>query len=237
MTLKMRAKVGQEMMDIEISDAGELSFPGRGEQLEYETAFAAMGGEKSPALMWLSVWPAAPAELICSDLVDIGDSYLARHNIVLLAADWVEHVLWIYEELTKNDFRPRDAVEAAVDFAEGRIDEDTLDEALESTSEAKDEAVEVIAVHIAGAARSAAVAARRFVRNSNMVPSTLDAAASAIVAAGLWAVRDMDENDPDEDRVKMDARTAEASWQARHFVHVMKNIQDGRPWPKIEETP
>ena len=34
MTLKMRVKVGKEMMDIEISDAGELSFPGQEEQLD-----------------------------------------------------------------------------------------------------------------------------------------------------------------------------------------------------------
>jgi hypothetical protein len=237
MTLKMRVKVGKEMMDIEISDAGELSFPGQEEQLEYEIAYTAMGGTKTAALMWLSVWPAAPAEIICADLLDTGNSYLDRYRMVLLGADWVEHVLRIYEEHNKGDSRPRYAVEAAVRYIDGLIDEDGLYEAHDAASMAYDEAVGISELHAASAACSAPRAAKSLLWGSDPSIYVFDGASSAIVAAGLWAVRDMDENDPDEDRVKMDARTAEASWQARHFVHVMKNLRDGKPWPKIEETP
>ena len=162
---------------------------------------------------------------------------MARYNMVLLAADWAEHVLGIYEEQNKNDFRPRDAVEAAVRYIDGLIKEDDLDEAHDAASMAYDEAVGISELHAASAACSAPRAARSLMRGSDPTATVLDVAASAIVAAGLWAVRDRDMDKDEDDDTKLLARGTEASWQARHFVHVMKNLRDGKKWPKIEETP
>ncbi len=44
----------------------------------------------------------------------------------LVWADWAEHVLHIFEKEHPNDTRPRDAIQAARDFAEGKISREEL---------------------------------------------------------------------------------------------------------------
>ena len=53
-----------------------------------------------------------------------------RDKIVLFTADVAERVLPIYEKQHPNDFRPRQAIQAARDFIDEKIDKKTLDAAV-----------------------------------------------------------------------------------------------------------
>ena len=57
-------------------------------------------------------------------------------DLRLYAADVAESVLHIYEKENPNDNRPRLAIKAARDFANGLIDEDTLAAASDAASDA-----------------------------------------------------------------------------------------------------
>ena len=51
---------------------------------------------------------------------------LTEQEARLIAADFAEHVLWIFEEDYPDDHRPRQAIEAAREFARGEIKEKHL---------------------------------------------------------------------------------------------------------------
>jgi hypothetical protein len=76
----------------------------------------------------------------------------------LFAADCAERVLYLYEQEYPNDDRPRAAIQAARDFAEGRIDQAALDAARVAASAAERDAAWDAAWT---AARAAAWAAAR----------------------------------------------------------------------------
>lgn len=77
----------------------------------------------------------------------------------LIAADCAEAVLPIYETRYPDDLRPRAAIEAARDYAEGRIDDATLNAARDATLNAARAATTATAESTAESAAAAAWAA------------------------------------------------------------------------------
>ena len=64
--------------------------------------------------------------------------------------------------------------------------------------------------------------------------------AAAWLAWVKWAVNLLDEEEGSHEAgesARQEGKQGEVSWQVRHFVHVMECLQDGKAWPKIEETP
>ena len=82
MSARFTAVFEGETFDIEITSDGELLLPGYEEQLEYEIAYAAMGGEKTLAIVLLARWESSPAEIMCHAI------NLPREVLIGLAADW-----------------------------------------------------------------------------------------------------------------------------------------------------
>jgi len=91
-------------------------------------------------------------------------------EIRLMAADFAESVLYIYEKVHPQDLRPRKAIQAACDYANGFIDSDALDAARAAARDAASAAASAAAraaasdaawVAACNAARDAAWAAAR----------------------------------------------------------------------------
>jgi hypothetical protein len=157
----------------------------------------------------------------------------------LLAADWAEHVLPIFEHAQQKDKRPRRAIEAARDFVAGKIDRTDLEEAKWAAEAAAEENAASAASWAAGAAAEASeAAAGAWAASSSSAGAAKEAAGAASREASReasrqasWAAR------WSGSAMVMDGAVAERAWQVRHFVHVMECIRDDKKWPKIEETP
>lgn len=96
-------------------------------------------------------------------------------DIRLLAADYAERVLYIFEREYPEDERPRHLIQATRDFANGLITKDQLD-----TFKA---AAKVANWAVNDAAKAAAMAAVRLVAKGNT-----EAATWAVARAATWAV-------------------------------------------------
>lgn len=194
-----------EKVEVEISGDGKLTIVDH--DIEYDIAFVAMGGEKTPAVRLMDIWLKNPADVICYNLG------LEDNTLMLLAADWAEHVLPIFEKVRLKDKRPRLAIEATRDFVSGKITAAQLDKAhQEAIHAAVKMAEEWPGTGAVAAAWSAAYAAWA-------------AAAWAWNKAADWARRST-ATDPH----------LEQAWQVRRFVHVMECLQAGKPWPPLEAT-
>jgi len=126
-----------------------------------------------------------------------------NHNIIYrhIAADFAESVLHIYESDYPNDNRPRLAIQAARDYANGKIDDDAWGAARGAARDAAWDAD-------SDAARAAAWAARAAARDyaSDAAVAARDAAWAA--RAATWA----DARDAANDAAR--AATRAAAWAA-----------------------
>ena len=132
--------------------------------------------------------------------IDLGDALWGLRCTIedsekfsrLLAADFAEHVLPIFEKEYPNDDRPRRAIQAARDYAEGKIDIYQLDDAAEAAWEAAFEAQRA-APDAAWAAEAVGWAAD----------------ARGVAAEDVWPAASA--------AVEASAEAAEREWQRGHF--------------------
>ena len=91
-----------------------------------------------------------------------------NRDIRLLMCDWAESVLHIFEEHYPDDNRPRLAIKAARDYANGLIDDDAMATAMDAARDAAWAAMDAArdAAWAAWAARDAAMAARYAARDA-----------------------------------------------------------------------
>jgi hypothetical protein len=203
-----------QSFEVEITRDGEMVFCDP--DTEYEIAFAAMGGDKTPAVKLLDLWRDSPIDGIFKCLG------LDKNTMVLLAADWAEHVLPIFERKYNKDKRPRKSIKAVRDFVAGKIGADDLHEACDAAwaaAEAAAKAAAVAALAAAAVAEAAAVAA--------VAAVAAEAAADAADAAAY---------DRSEDHISPEwqqAYDAERAWQVRRFVDVMTALRAGKKWPRM----
>lgn len=137
--------------EAEIIPDGDLVFVDG--DIEYEIAFVAMGGDETPATKLLKAWRKDPIDVICNNLG------LEDDTLRLLAADWAEHVLPIFEHKYPEDHQPRLAIEATRDFVAGKITAAQLGKAREAAGAAA--AARAAAAGAAYRARQAATAPAR----------------------------------------------------------------------------
>jgi len=203
MTARFTATFKSEQFDVETTPDGELLFCDR--DVTYDQAMVVFGGTATPAMELLDAWQDDPIAIICESLG------LDEGTLRLLAADWAEHVLPLFEKAYPGDKRPRQAIRAARDFVAGKITAKQLARAQAAAAWA----ARAAAWEAAGAAAQEAAWAAAW------------AAAGMAARAAAWAAgaaaRDA-------------AREAERSWQIRHCVRVMERLQAGKKWPKIKGT-
>jgi hypothetical protein len=115
-----------------------------------------------------------------------------ENKVRLFAADIAERVLHIFEEKRPDDDRPRKAIQAARDFANGKIDEDACKAASEAAYSAS---------YVTRAARAAARAATW---SASYVTRAADAATwSARAASNAHATRAVHVASETEEQIKL----------------------------------
>jgi hypothetical protein len=209
----------------EISRDGELTLPGYEEQLEYEEAFAAMGGTESTAQRLDRLWQSPYGQTKAMKEI-LG---LKRKTLRRLAADWVAHVADAYEEAMPM---PSDGAvfRAALLQLYRSIEHDIKN--------GKDQAL-FKAQHLIG---NMDLAVR------NMGSSAAHMAHDALFQAAEWKIslgtvrgsammaRAYSVALDDAELAWDEAHIAEADWQLRRFHDVMAALQQKRPWPPLEAT-
>jgi hypothetical protein len=128
----------------------------------------------------------------------------------LFAADCAEHVLGLYESKYPNDTRPRNAIQAARDFANGRI---SLDELNAAAYAAYANAAAAYAANAANAA--AAYAAYAAAAAANTANAAYAAAANAANAAAANAANVAY-------AANAAAANAEREWQLERLTHYLE---------------
>ena len=221
MSARFKATFNEEPFEVEISSNGELSFPGYDEHLEYEIAYAAMGGHKTTAMYLLELWIEEPIEAICTNI------HLERNTLALIAIDWAEHVLPLFEREYPEDKNPHMMVAASRKFVSGKISKSAFEVDKQMVRKSVDRAwrdsglrkAETVAWSVARSAELTADVARNI---DGSAETTAWAASMAAAKAAGASTTGFDQ---------------ERAWQVRHFVHVMECLQAGKNRPKTKETP
>lgn len=141
---------------------------------------------------------------------------IVARELRLFAADCAERVLYIFERERPDDKRPRLAIEAARDFANGKIETAALAFA-ETAARAAASAIAFSGMAPASAARAAEGA-------------TASAAERAAAWAGGWAAASAATlaaaRDPARFAEGMAAGAAERKWQRDHFNEMFQHLFD-----------
>jgi hypothetical protein len=150
--------------------------------------------------------------------------------LIEFACRCAEHVLVNYEKLYPDDKRPREAIEAARAYAEGRGSAAEAAEAAARAAEAAWAAAEAAAWATAEAAEAAARAAEAAraaawaaaeaaawatAEDAEAAAWVAEAAAWAAAAAAAWATAE------DAEAARAAARAAEQEWQKQTFLELL----------------
>lgn len=241
---------------VAISSNGGMSFPGYEDRLEYEIAFAAMGGNKSAMMTILYEWLDNPINCILSQ-----DYFLSLQDGALLATDFAEHLLYMFEESKHKDKSVRTlidkiryVVQNGPEYCRIVVEDANHIKGLTEDYELfgrfhrfgmEDPAwvsmamsVKMLAQYVAVMLYSDTMVPKQFrhvtVNSVKLLHDALGQYVSPDVLLKSGGVRKGTKSK--KNRVMVDkAGRAEEAWQVRHFVRVMENLQTGKPWPKIGE--
>jgi len=209
---------------VEITREGQIFFPNY--NIEYDLAMAEFGEPETVAIRIYNRWNKHPTDPILN-MLDI-----EIKTIVLIAADWAEHVLPIFEKEHPNDPRPRNAIQAARHFLDlddeiGKIE---LIDLRESAMRAREDSATAAADAALAAAEAAdtALEAKKVAAWGAMEASRVSQAAMEAAASDHTLRFDSTE--------WLTVFISEESWQARRFVDVMEALQAGKPWPPLKAT-
>jgi len=232
MSAKFNVTYGIKEFQIEITREGNLSFLDY--DIEYDLALREFGEEKTAAVRLVDKLDEEPIYFITTYL------NIPHRNMIYLAADWAERVLWIFENEHPKDKRPKNAIQAARDFVDGKIDEEKLNTAWERAKRA-----ELKADVAASSANTDQMARTGKMLSKGAMWAVAEAAGAATAVArgtlfGVVAARakyavDAYYREP-YGRIKSIPAHDELSWQIRRFVDCMEAVQAGEDWPDLKAT-
>jgi hypothetical protein len=188
----------KESYDVELARDGTMTL--LGVDPAYEEMLEAMGGQSSSALRLVKEFQKDP-------IFTISRFFLIEPDVnTLIEADWVEHVLPIYEKERFDMKRPREVVQIVRDYVASGSGSDKI--ALVK-------------------AKKAALLASRTV--ANVARAAMDLANNAGTIYGLGTVSNRAAS-------AVKNKKNEKAWQLRRLVHVVECLQAGKKWPRIGET-
>ena len=149
---------------------------------------------------------------------------ITETDLRLLACDYAEHVLTIFERTNSEDKRPRTAIETARKYVRGEATRQELHAASAASAAASDAAYTAYAAaYTAYAAASAAYAAS----DAAYADAASAAASAAYTAYAAAAYADAAYADA-ASAAYTDAASAERKWQRERFADLLKRLQGGR---------
>ena len=147
---------------------------------------------------------------------------ITETDLRLLACDYAEHVLTIFERTNSEDKRPRTAIETARKYVRGEATRQEL-YAASAASAAASAASAAYTAYTAYAAASAASAAS----DAAYADAASAAASAAYTAYAAAAYADAASAAAYADAYA-DAASAERKWQRERFADLLKRLQGGR---------
>lgn len=226
-------KDGAEPMDISITRDGEVTFNDR--DMEYETAFAAMGGKETAAMEFLARWPTRRWRFIHGMMSDL----LSENRVEILwwfLADCIEHVLPYYRNQNPHDERVWDAIVAIRSYRTNYgVDRLGLPQAevfgawQESTFGSPQAQVALAAYNAIELLGDRHVVGHPY-RMIDRIGSLIEDCCIVMV--------DSTQNTNEEPCEESDIEAViEAAWQWRRFYDILKAVRAGEKWPLMEATP
>lgn len=204
------------------------------EDMEYEIAVAAMGGERSLPLRLHDTWDTDPITTIVNHLPGMSNS-----DLNLLALDWARHVLPIYTAALAVDHQQRMSHIAWLLLKAGKS-------FVAASTPSKKDQTDIS--NYAALTAEWAEGESKTENNSNSskawsawyaiaalsMAMYMDPRRCADRAADAFARKDGPEEGSDEFYAEY---RKEQAWQVRHFVAVMTALQAGKNWPPMGATP
>jgi hypothetical protein len=197
-------------------------------------SFVEFGAEPPGCLTAIEVWREDPSEYLL---------YMAKltdREVGLLACDWAEHVLHIFEKDYPDGRRPRTAIETARAFWHGTASQHEA----QDTAKAATNAARAIArlgdkrTATEAAARAAAWSAGVVVREAHRERRL--AAHRALRSAWVAAARATWGQKPEAARTEAvmtkakEAGASERRWQIRHAIKMLATLEEDAAWPGLE---
>ena len=214
----------RQRFDIKIDDDLDINFLDY--DIQYDQAAYEFGYSRTPAIDLLERWGKNPVEMI------IRYFGLSRNQVVLLAADWAEHVWPIFHKHFPHDKRVREAIIAARKSANSDLNKQSTEAAWYNAMKAINE---TDTYDNNGGAMYAASSAR-------------DVAHASFSDDGWWGLSESTSwyalhavgHEASTGKIAIDypgtvAYEAEKAWQVRHGLNVVKYVQGKRSdWPSVE---
>ena len=154
-----------------------------------------------------------------------------ERELRLFAADCAEHVLHIFELEYPNNDRPRKAIAAARDYADGRIDyaamvaaKSAAEWAAESAAAARAAAARAAAMVAAKSAAMVAAKSAAMVAAKSAARAAAESAAAARAAAAEWAAAMVAARTAAESAAAAAEWAAQREWQRRRFEELLAGI-------------
>jgi hypothetical protein len=227
MSTDITIEYNEETFNIEIDDGLNMIF------LDYniihDMAALEFGYPDTPALKLLQDWKSHPIDVVIDNLG------LSKNQLVLLAADWAEHVFPIFHERFKYDQWVHEAIVAAREHTNSRLSAQSAENAWYNAMKAVNN---VGGSRILEGVLYAAMAARDAVHSAfsgrdwkNLVRSVSYYAlhGTAFEAMNQEAITDFPGSV---------AYEAEKNWQIRHALKVLEYTRGERAsWPSVEVSP
>lgn len=251
MSAEFYAIIESVLFRVKVDRDGTMTFIDPPVDLEYELAFTAMGGQKTPALRLHDMWELDPITVITNHIPTenlVAENHtLSLTNLHLISLDWAEHTLYVYESNNPDRHRRVTAMlkEARAAWRSGRrgrkvwhVSKEIRKSTLDAIS-----AYSVLAADSADHHDQSGDASPEFSSKLWGVWNSVAALSSALHkkprqcagrAATAFARHSGAAEASDEFYA---AYNKEQSWQARRFVDVMSALQAGQPWPPPEATP
>jgi hypothetical protein len=225
---------------VRIDHDGTMTILNPPTDLEYDEAFAAMGGDPSPALVIMRQWQSDPITMITNHLPGF-----SNNDLNLLALDWARHVLPIYTRSQATIYPQRVAHTMAILRNASR----TLvagDVGRFGNVVARKDQIDISNY----AALTSEWADRNFKDASDSESSKAWSAWNAIAAlssaihgdtrrcADRAATAFARQNGPEEASDEFYAEYGkEQAWQVRRFLDVIKATRAQKQWPRLGATP
>jgi hypothetical protein len=219
----------------------ELRDDGTARMLDHDprvvAAFTRMGATPPECARAVAEYERKPLAYILSH------TGLDGRTVGLLACDYAEHVLSIFEAKFPDDIRPRKAIKTARACGHGEATAKQLYKWWAAAQWASTETVKR-----AWAAKMAAVSAEEAAEATlawAAEEAAEEAAGAVRAAAAAWAAEEAAAWAAEEAAraargclgaaltAETEARVAEAAWQLKHTFKVLNALEEGLPWPAL----
>lgn len=219
-------------VDVEIHRDGTLSGEDLPEVIDYDRTMVEFGEKQSWLVKFVEEFIEEP---IMAMFLYIE---ISPHDMIYIAADWAEHVLWIIKEAYPEDTLQQKYIQISRDYVDDKIDISDIHDLRMAVLDLDDDWREHGAARQATRAVRSVVEAARDSFDGSEQDSVWSTAERARLAVADYSSSTGWDSPPDSPNA-VDWNTAlekEYAWQIRRLVDCMEAVQAGKDWPDLKDT-